>query len=251
MSIVNDITRLAQEGGTTAEWVEQYLEQYPYFTTPLLLYLKEHGTAGNDQLLSRLAIASPDRKALALQLGEDMERFNSFYPAEQAPVTPDTDDAIDRFLNSFGSNNPKEVEAINNAIFNPTPDYADILAAEERNSGGVAPQPQSSQDELINNFIAENLQREQAVAQAPSQPHIDEQEKAEIANDSIDKPEFVDDSMLQESLAKSYIAKRKYAQALEILENINLRFPEKSIYFADQIRFLRKLVLNETITNNK
>ena len=115
----------------------------------------------------------------------------------------------------------------------------------------MAAQPQSSQDELINNFIAENLQREQAVAQAPSQPHVDEHEKAEIAHDSIDKPEFVDDSMLQESLAKTYIAKRKYAQALEILENINLRFPEKSIYFADQIRFLRKLVLNETILNNK
>lgn len=252
MSIVNDITRLAQEGGTTIEWVEEVLNKYPYFTTPLLLYLKEHGIAGNEQLLARLAIASPDRKALALQLGEDVERFNSFYPAEAAPVTPDTDDAIDRFLTSFGSNNPKEVEAINNAIFNPTPDYADILAAEERNAGGPAPlAQQSSQDELINNFISENLQREQAVAQAPSQPHVDESEKAEIANDSIDNPEVIDDSMLQESLAKTYIARRKYAQALEILENINLRFPEKSIYFADQIRFLRKLVLNETIINNK
>ena len=51
--------------------------------------------------------------------------------------------------------------------------------------------------------------------------------------------------MLSESLAKMYIQRRNYAKALEIIENINLNFPEKSIYFADQIRFLRKLVLNE------
>ena len=251
MNIANDIKQLAQQGGVEQQWVEEMMEKYPYFTTPGLLYLKEHGIAGNEELLGRIAIASPNRKALALVLGEDMERFFSFYPAEEAPVTPSTDDAIHKFLNSFGSNNPKEVEAINNAIFNPTPDYADILAAEERKENTSTHQPLSQQDELINNFIAENMQREQAVAQAPSQPHVDEQEKSEIAHDNIDIPEVVDDSMLQESLAKTFIAQKKYGKALEILENINLRFPEKSIYFADQIRFLRKLVLNETILNNK
>jgi len=248
--IANDINKRLQ-GGTTREWVDQMMKEHPYFTLPMLLYLKEHGIEGNEELLGRLAIASPDRKALSMHLGEGVEQFAGFYPPEQVPVTPDTDDAIDRFLNSFGNNNPREVEAINNAIFNPTPDYADILAAEEKESGTTPQQPMSQQDELINNFIAESAQRERAVSQAPSQPHVEEHEKAEVANDSIDQPEHMDDSMLQESLAKTYIARRKYAQALEIIENINLRFPEKSIYFADQIRFLRKLVLNETITNNK
>lgn len=245
----NDILARMQ-GGTTREWVDEMMKQHPYFTLPLLLYLKEHGIQGNEDLLGRLAIASPDRKALAMHLGEGVEQFAGFYPPEQEPETPDTDDAIDRFLNSFGNSNPREVEAINNAIFNPTPDYADILAAEDNDTPSTQ-QPLSPQDELINNFIAESAQRERAVAQAPSQPHVEEHEKQEVANDVIDQPEHMDDSMLQESLAKTYIAQRKYAQALEIIENINLRFPEKSIYFADQIRFLRKLVLNETITNNK
>ena len=248
--IVNDIKNLHSNGGMTREWLDKTLDEMPYFTTPLLLYLKEHGVEGNEELLSRLAIASPDRKALALQLGEGVEKFVNFYPPEAKPVTPNTDDAIDRFLNNFGNNNPREVEAINNAIFNPTPDYADILAAEQEPADDNS-QPMSQQDLLINNFITESKQREQAVAQAPSQPHVQEAEKAEIALENIEEPEHIDDSMLQESLAKSYISKRKYAQALEIIENINLRFPEKSIYFADQIRFLRKLVLNETITNNK
>lgn len=248
-NLVNDISTL-QNGGTTRQWLDTMIDSHPYFTTPLLLYLKEHGIEGNEDLLARLAIASPDRKALAMVLGEGVELFANFYPEVEKQPTPNTDDAIDRFLNNYGSNNAREIEVINNAIFNPTPDYADILAAQDQSLPG-SNEPLSQQDELINNFIAESQQREHAISLAPSQPHVEEQEKAEIANDSVNEHEHIDDSMLQESLAKSYIAKRKYAQALEIIENINLRFPEKSIYFADQIRFLRKLVLNETITNNK
>ncbi|WP_407401250.1 hypothetical protein [Sodaliphilus sp.] len=247
-NIVDDIKAKLKDGGTSQAWLEHTLDEHPYFTAPLLLYLKEHGIEGNEELLGLLAIASPDRKVLATHLGDGVDNFAGFYPPEAKPETPDTDDAIDRFLNSFGSNNPRELEAINNAIFNPTPDYADILAAQDDDT---PMQPLTQQDELINNFITESKQRERAVAQAPSQPHVEEQEKAEIAHEVIDEHEHIDDSMLQESLAKSYISRRKYAQALEIIENINLRFPEKSIYFADQIRFLRKLVLNETITNNK
>ena len=52
-------------------------------------------------------------------------------------------------------------------------------------------------------------------------------------------------SQLTESLAKIMIKNRNYAKALEIIEALRLNNPEKSIYFADQIRFLRKLILNE------
>ena len=247
--IVNSLIKAATHGGTTREWLDEWLNNHPYCTTPLLLYLKEHGTQGNEELLARLAIASPDRKALAMQLGEGVEQFANFYPPEAKPETPQTDDAIDRFLNTFGSSSQREIDAISNAIFNPTPDYADILAAEDQ--GSHTTEPLSKEDQLINDFIAESRQREKEVVNAPSQPHVEEHEKAEVAHDAINDPEHQDDSMLQQSLAHAYIAQHKYRQALEIIENINLRFPEKSIYFADQIRFLRKLVLNETIINNK
>ncbi|MBQ0114503.1 MAG: hypothetical protein KBT10_01320 [Bacteroidales bacterium] len=234
----------------TLEQVNALLDDAPYFVTPLLLYLKEHGVEGNGELLSRLAIAVPDRRHLATQLG-DSRVLQGFYPPADEPTTPDTDIAIDRFLDNYGNTSPKEVEAISNAIFNPMPDYADILAAEERKNGKAQRAADNEQDKLIDNFINEQLQREKQVAGAPAQPHIDESEKAEIADESIDKAQAVDDSMLSESLAKTYITQHKYRQALEIIENINLRYPEKSIYFADQIRFLKKLILNETTLNNK
>ena len=80
---------------------------------------------------------------------------------------------------------------------------------------------------------------------------LGEKEKAEIAEETIDNPTKTDDSMLSERLAKMYIARHKYSQALEIIKGLSLKYPEKSIYFADQIRFLAKLVLNETLNDKK
>ena len=95
------------------------------------------------------------------------------------------------------------------------------------------------------------MQLGEQAAQTPITKPVGEQEKAEIADADINDPTHIDDSMLSESLAKMYIAQHKYSQALEIFQRLNLNYPENSIYFADQIRFLTKLVLNETLNNKK
>ena len=54
-----------------------------------------------------------------------------------------------------------------------------------------------------------------------------------------------DDGFFTETLAKIYIKQGRYSKALEIIQRLNLNYPKKNAYFADQIRFLRKLILNE------
>ena len=250
--VIDDIKRILASPNQTVsrEWMEQALDRFPYLTLPLLLYLQRNpSVADREDLLARLAIASPDRRALALQLGEDMDRFAHFYPEAPQPVTPDTDTTIDRFLGSYGTTSQKEIEALEQAIFNPMPDYADVLAAEEQQGGSSMDHPQTDQEQLINQFLEQAMQQEQQPG--PAQQHVNEEEKQEIAHTTVEQPSATDDSMLSESLAKMYISMGKYSQALEIIENISLNFPEKSIYFADQIRFLRKLVLNQNILNHQ
>ena len=48
----------------------------------------------------------------------------------------------------------------------------------------------------------------------------------------------------QEVLAKKMIKEKKYSEAIEILRKLNLNNPKKSVYFADQIRFLEKVIEN-------
>ena len=45
-----------------------------------------------------------------------------------------------------------------------------------------------------------------------------------------------------EAKAKKLISERKYNEAIVILKELNLNNPKKSVYFADQIRFLEKVV---------
>ena len=250
---IEDIKRLAAEdsGEVTRQWLECAGNDAPYSVLPQLLFLKHNGVKGNEDVLAQLAIAFPDRRALALMLGEDAGLLMNFYPPEALPETPDTVTTIDRFLDNYGKTSQSEIEAIDRAIFNPQPDYADVLAAQETKEGGVQLNGSDDQDDLINQFIAEQMQLGEQAAQIPITAPVGEREKAEIADLAIDKPTQTDDSMLSESLAKMYIAQHKYSQALEIIERINLKYPEKSIYFADQIRFLTKLVLNETLNDKK
>ena len=236
------------EATVSKEWVDEMMKQYPYFNLPTLL-AQQRGEVDSDTL-ARIAIAYPDRKSLYCLLGENADLFANFYPDEQKPSTPTTENTIDTFLNTFGSTSEKELEVLNNLIFNPVPDYADILAAEEQQSMPQQNEAKTKNEQLINDFIAKSKQHEGHFPTTIIKQDNDA-EVEQVKNDNIDKAEEVDASMFSESLAKIYIKQRKYSKALEIITNISLKFPEKSIYFADQIRFLKKLILNEQIKNNK
>jgi len=235
----------------TKQWLESAQQVAPYSILPALLYLKHNGVKGNEDVLAKLSISHPDRQALAMLLGEDASMVAHFYPHENMAEALDTITTIDRFLDNYGKTSPGEIEALDRAIFNPQPDYADVLAAQEKEDGGIDLTGKDSQDDLINKFIAEQMQLGEQAAQTPITTPIGDEEKAEIAEETIDNPTLTDDSMLSESLAKMYIARHKYSQALEIIERLSLKYPKNSIYFADQIRFLKKLVLIETLNDKK
>ena len=56
-----------------------------------------------------------------------------------------------------------------------------------------------------------------------------------------------DEGYFTETLARIYIKQGRYSKALEIIKRLTLNYPKKNAYFADQIRFLEKLIIN----NNK
>jgi tetratricopeptide (TPR) repeat protein len=245
MNIREDIERLLDRGeAPEQQWVDGAMRRYPYFALPLLLHVKHND---DQQALHRLSIMSPDRRDLSIVVGNAPAAFASFYPTEHDEKPLDVDNVIDKFLETYAQgSNTKEIDALSKAIFNPTPDYADILAAQHDDAPTL-----DKEDELISSFIEHSRRQERdAIAQSPKmEHHINQEDVAQVAHDAVENSTQNDDSMLSESLAKVYIARGKYSKALEIIESINLNFPEKSIYFADQIRFLRKLVLNETLKN--
>ena len=217
--------------------VESLLEAYPYFTLLAAMMLRSGGLdeATESRLKAAIALNASDQAALMKLIDPDGERFSRFYPDEPQQETPTTDAAIDTFLDQYGTMDPKEQNLLERLIFNPVPDYSQVLAREEP----AADAPLSEQDALLDAFLA---RQEDAHQRA-------EHEKAEEAlsprQPSAAATKTDADAPLSESLAKIYIKQGRYDKAYEIIYQLSLNFPKKSVYFADQLRFLRKLIINQ------
>ena len=169
--------------------------------------------------------------------------FDRFYRPAGTPPTPSTESAIDKFLATYGSTSPEEEALLERMIFNPVPEYAGTLAAEADAAGDTAQAEPGSQDALIDAFLAKNPVAEHALPQPEPAP-----EPVRPAKAPKTAPAPAPDGLLSESLAKIFIKQGRYERAYEIITNLSLNYPKKSVYFADQLRFLQKLIINKRKT---
>lgn len=242
----SEIEQWLQGKAPDAETVEALRRELPWWTLPAAMRLrncKELDDNERASLSALLAATAPDPEQMSMAVNHHLELdLARFYPVEQ-PETPSTESTIEKFLNNYGSNDPEEEALLNRLIFNPVPDYAQMLAKEEEQSVPKTDEaPEGSDDALINSFIIKSKASGGQTPPANAEPEPEEPAKPQAP---VQKPTVESDSMLSESLAHIYIKRGKYAKAFEIISNLNLNFPEKSIYFADQLRFLSKLMAIE------
>lgn len=126
-----------------------------------------------------------------------------------------------------------------------------VGAVQPKEQARTDDQPQDRTQSLIDSFLST----------LPEQPRPRRQHQADASqdymaymmqqNDSSDgasddeQENEGNDAFLTETLAHIYIKQGKYAKAIEIIRRLSLRNPKKNRYFADQIRFLEKLLINE------
>lgn len=219
------------------------IDRHPYFAAAAVALLRHTPEGLDGESLANLRHivaleASDHRTLLTAKYGP---AWTDFYPETAQEETPETVDVIDTFLRTYGSCTPEEEAQLERMIFNPTPDYAELLARQEQQElpDDDSEADPGSQDALINAFIR---------SQHPKAGHaetITEPADTDETPTAITRPEHTDDSLLSESLAKIFIKQGRYERAYEIISGLNLKFPKKSAYFADQLRFLNKLIINQ------
>ena len=215
------------------------LAHYPYFQTARLLYLKNlyllHDITFGDEL-RRAALFLADRRILfSLVEGEHY----TLKALEKQQVTDDAS-GVDRTLSlidAFLSSLPEEPSApgIITLPIEAATDYTAYLMQEpQEESAASEAAPKMKGQEWIDNFLEKS--EEQPLIASVAEEEEEESEKIE------EEPE--EESYFTETLAKIYVKQQRYSKALEIITRLNLKYPEKNAYFADQIRFLEKLIIN-------
>lgn len=228
---------------------------YPYYQTARLLLLQNmyllHETSFDDEL-RRAAIYITDRKTLfnlveashyhIKTAAEKMEE-----EAREAQRSEQSNNRTLSIINEYLESTPKDSQNEDDDTGRkPTPadaavDYVAYLLKTEsqEDKEAEADRPQMKGQDLIDSFINDNGGKIQLQDKPTYKPETeDEEDKQNEQND-------YDEGYFTETLAKIYIKQGGYSKALEIIQRLNLNYPKKNAYFADQIRFLRKLILNE------
>ena len=218
---------------------------YPYHQTLRLLMLQNlyllHDP-GFDEELRRAAIYITDRRVLFNMIEAGHYRLRTSTVTKVPAAAPQESTAsrtatlIDNFLDSI----PKEDESQSRGKRKPTPADAavDYVAYLLETEGDKAEEtvPEMKGQSLIDTFI--NADKGRIVLNEG--PLLTPQ--TEKTDESAAEP--TDEEYFTETLARIYIKQGRYSKALEIIQRLSLQFPKKNAYFADQIRFLEKLIIN-------
>ena len=224
--------------------------RYPYFQTARLLllnnlYLLREPDFGVE--LRRSVLYMSDRVALYRLIEGFMDRVLPDEASEEEVVGVDrTLSLIDAFLGTL----PDDGDALHLSV-DAVGDYAARFLSDgpEEVLPPLAPTSAGGM-ELIERFISLQTQPNakdelsSLVDASPLEMKTDVSGVDVVDQSVTNEEELLDESYFTETLAKIYIKQRKYSRALEIIHSLYLKYPEKNIYFEDQIRFLEKLIIN-------
>jgi len=199
--------------GENVSDLKEIVEKYPYFSVARFLFTKSLQVSNNIQFQSTLNTTS-------VYCSNRRWFYYFIYPEKTI------------------SNEPYRYERLKKSSGN----YFDLIDVIESEGG-------DTKQSLRN--IAEKLKSARAMVMQPPEPKIHKpvsiETKINIESPnkahSDSKPIAIIAKYSEEN-AKKLITERKYSEAIEILKGLNLNNPKKSVYFADQIRFLEKVITN-------
>lgn len=248
-SIVYYISHPESLDAATAQELKACVEQYPYFHAARLLYLQNlfmiHSADFGAELTQAAALV-PDRRVL-FRMIEGMKYEMRPAARKKSPVHQDEEgaDRTASLINRFLDEQPDESTSTRRklTVADATTDYAAYLLqmddAEEEVP--LSEKAQRSRN-LIDDFIGQNQ------GQIVLTPPVDDEEEEEMeSDDPATQDNGTEEDYFTETLAKIYIQQGRYEKAIEIIRKLNLNYPKKNRYFADQIRFLKKLIINEKL----
>ena len=236
MNLVNYIKQPELITAEVVEELAELVEQNPSFQVARILYLQglyrlQDARFGEE--LRKAALFVPDRATLFRLFDEQRLKPEATKSSVGKPI-PAGADRTQTLIESFLEEKPDTQPAGKAHPVSATVDYMSYLLQQPDMS--VDELPDAPLDEDEDDVFDDEIPTVDVTPQEPT-----EKSERNVQTD----PYFT------ETLAQIYIKQGKYTKAIEIIRRLSLNVPEKNRYFADQIRFLEKLILNERASNNE
>ena len=219
--------------------LRQLVERYPYFHAARIIYLKMLYQAHDPSFGSELrkaALYVPSRQVLyALVEGERLNpatyaQTKNVHQKKAAGYSEDrTESLIGQFLDQMVDPKPRHASKVDATV-----DYIEYLRQSGVADNVLSPSSQKSTTTDVIDAFLDNEGKFQI------HEHTDE----ELLRPQEQEEEMGGGDVLTEMMAKIYIKQEKYDKALEIIRRLYLKYPKKNRYFADQMRFLQKIIIN-------
>ena len=240
-----------QMGAEAVEKLPQLIDQCPYCATYRMLLCialaNTHSTHLKEEI-EKTACALPDRTQLFMRVNngeyawiELMKRLEQerLEHEEAAPAQNADDDfaLIDLYLSQFHLPSDQDPTGLLSATVTDYPlenlESCDPIAPTEGDIVQNEANNETGDENIIDQFLEADEKGELMVPQADA--------KAE--EEPTPDPALIHEkAFLTESLARLYVKQHKFEQALAIFSQLNLQYSKKSNNFADQIRYLEKIL---------
>ncbi len=207
-------------------------EEHPYFSLANAVSSKKMKSSPYfNAELSRASIFSADRNQLRKYIEQELttvpvlaiqNELSTIDKTEVVNITQEIE-SVDFTKSSFTFNQWLNVFAT--ATTAPTEESKPIDDLDKL----ILHSAQSAQ------FLNESLKQETSYSKG-----LDSFLESEKSRHKIKKSSHTETKIVTETLAKLYIAQGKNNMAVEVFEKLMLKYPEKSIYFAQQIQKIKK-----------
>ena len=205
--------------------LENIIFKFPYFQLAHAIYLKSlkiQDPFNFDLILKKTAILSSKRKLIFNWIEENENNLFDIIERSVENITKESKE-IDNPIRGISTNN-KSIEDEQKMLF------VDWVMSYKDSKKESEDRPLESKIEIIDSFIEKNPKIKK------SMDKVEEDNFLNLATDN----KFDKSVLMTETLAKIYVKQNKIKKALYAYKILSLKYPEKSSFFANQIKKLQK-----------
>jgi len=245
--------------------LREILDEYPYFQTGHLLYVRNLQKESNFRFSGQLktcSVYATDRRVLYLLLNpahkkKEMQdqslEIQVRSGPEDVPILELTDEVIDHKV--------EPDESFKAIVDLPGKGHFDLLNFEHSTSIYTLDGLSNDEEEKPLSELAKEISHQVIKKEIGSEPEqktnlidrfirdnpafttkqSDNSEISERINKQLDKP-VDNDEFITETLARIYVKQGLFTKAIQAYQKLSLKYPEKSVYFARQIEEVTNLL---------